>query len=79
MTMRTVGDTVRELRRYIDRTGVYHVDGLAVPITCLDVRTDWGQPTWLITPVGGSGSIWVRGRVVWDMADHVPGCENATR
>ena len=66
MTTGRAGDTVRELRDYIDRTGFYRVDELYVPVICIDVRTDWGQPTFLITPIGGSGSKWVRQRITFD-------------
>lgn len=33
--------------------------GLLVEVTVLDYKTSWGKDRWLVTPVAGSGQIWV--------------------
>lgn len=51
--------TSAELRAFEGRTGTVDLGGLVVEIRCLDARNRYGHLDILVTPISGSGEIWM--------------------
>lgn len=48
-----------ENARIIGKTGNIFVGGLSVNVKVVDYKSAYGRDRWLVTPVSGSGRIWV--------------------
>lgn len=60
--------TGKEAAKYLDKVGQLSTEGgkLTIPVTCEDVRAQWGRVDVLVTPTTGKGSVWVsEDRVTW--------------
>jgi hypothetical protein len=51
--------SIKELSKAIDKTALLSEGGLSFPVLIKDAKISYGQPRYLITPVGGSGEVWV--------------------
>ena len=52
--------TVAEMAKHIGQQATWYSDGLKVVVTVQDVKQAYGNVLYQITPVAGSGLIWVR-------------------
>jgi len=50
--------TVREMVDSAKRDGIYHVNGLLIPVHIVDIRQVFSRVDYQITPVNGSGMTW---------------------
>jgi len=50
---------MKELFKNIDKTATYHINGLDIIVTIIDVRKVWGRIDYRISPVKGSGLTWI--------------------
>jgi hypothetical protein len=50
---------IMELAAMVGERRTLGLDGLQVAVTVLDVKKSYGQARALVTPVDGSGSVWV--------------------
>lgn len=48
-----------EIINYIGKQGALEVGGLVVTVKILDYKRSYGRDRWLVTPVSGSGQVWV--------------------
>jgi hypothetical protein len=51
--------TAKALAAAIDKKGLYHVNGLHVEVIVIDAKFVYGTVRFQVTPVRGSGLIWV--------------------
>jgi len=51
--------TVESLRQYIGLTGLLSSDKLQFSVLILDAKFSYGNARYLVTPVSGSGEVWV--------------------
>jgi hypothetical protein len=51
--------SIKELSKAIDKTALLSEGGLSFPVLIKDAKISYGQPRFLITPVGGGGEVWV--------------------
>ena len=51
--------TVESLRQYVGLTGLLSSDKLQFSVLILDAKVCYGRPRFFITPVAGSGEVWV--------------------
>ena len=51
--------TAKQLATDIGRTGAIRLGALTVGVQILDTRRAYGNTQWLVTPITGSGSVWV--------------------
>ena len=51
--------SVKELMTKIGKSGVVKVGGLSVEVTIVDIKTEFGRERYLVTPVKGSGEVWI--------------------
>jgi len=47
------------IQKYVGKKATVFASGLIVEVTVLDVKISWGKERYQITPVAGSGEIWV--------------------
>lgn len=47
------------IEKYVGKKGAVFLGGLSVQVTIKDVKTSYGRDRFLITPVTGSGEVWV--------------------
>jgi len=52
---------VSDVQHLKNKTGSILIGGMYVEVQILDIRETWGNVQYLISPVTGSGSIWVFG------------------
>ena len=50
---------MRDLIKLINQVKLYRINGLHVRVQVTDVRQVWGRSDAQISPIEGSGSIWV--------------------
>lgn len=50
---------VSDVQYIKNKTGTIWINGLSIEVTILDIREVWGTIHYLITPIDGSGSVWV--------------------
>jgi hypothetical protein len=48
-----------ELSQAIGKTGLLRFDALSVSVKIMDAKTAYGNVRYLVTPVSGTGSVWV--------------------
>jgi hypothetical protein len=67
-TSRGSADTALSLIKPVGKTGEYSIPGkdLWIEVEILDTRHSWGRTEYLITPVSGSGSVWVASGLTLD-------------
>lgn len=61
--------SVKNMARYLDKTGLLRIDDMRFPVRCVDVKIAYGNMRVLVTPINGEGQTWVdasRIRVVGD-------------
>lgn len=61
--------SVKNMARYLDKTGLLRIDEMRFPVRCIDVKMSYGNMRILVEPVNGEGRVWVdasRVRVVGD-------------
>ena len=51
--------TVESLRQYVGLTGALSSDKLQFDVLILDAKVSYGNARFLVTPVSGSGEVWV--------------------
>lgn len=51
--------TALELAANIGKLGSIPVNGLTVHVHIMDGKVSYGTPRYLVTPVSGTGSVWV--------------------
>jgi hypothetical protein len=51
--------SVKELSQLIDTTALLSEGGLSFPVLIQDVKISYGQARYLVSPIGGRGSVWV--------------------
>jgi hypothetical protein len=51
--------SVKELSQLIDTTALLNEGGLFFPVLIQDVKISYGQARYLVSPIGGRGSVWV--------------------
>lgn len=47
------------IKKYVDKKAIVNLGGLNVEVTVKDVKISYGKERFLITPVSGSGEVWV--------------------
>jgi hypothetical protein len=47
------------LEKYVGKIATIFTGGLTIKIKILDVKNTYGRDRYLITPVEGSGTVWV--------------------
>jgi hypothetical protein len=52
---------MKELLEKIGKEAKCKLGGLLVTVIVLDVKVSYGKTRYLITPIAGSGEIWVEG------------------
>ena len=50
---------VSEVQKYIGRKGKIYSNGLTILVKIKDIKERWGQTRYLVTPLSGTGEIWV--------------------
>jgi hypothetical protein len=50
---------VRELNEFIGKNGLIELSGLIIRVNIKNVKERWGKTRYLVTPLAGSGEIWV--------------------
>jgi len=50
---------MKEVINKLNKTAMYDMNGLKIEVTTIDFKTAWGNTRFLITPVAGTGEIWV--------------------
>ena len=50
---------LKEITQYVGKTGNVLLGGLTVAVKIKDVKNSYGRIRYLITPVTGSGEVWV--------------------
>lgn len=50
---------VKELSKAIDTTALLNEGGLSFPVLIKDAKISYGQPRFLVSPIGGKGEVWV--------------------
>ena len=68
--------TGREMAKLIDQVGTIDVRGMGVDVQIIDVRDGgWGKTHYQVTPMAGSGPIWVDSETVYNIrAERCPDC-----
>lgn len=51
--------SVKELSKAIDTTALLNEGELSFPVLIQDVKISYGQARYLVSPIGGRGSVWV--------------------
>jgi len=55
--------SIAQLAQHLNQTALLHVQGydnaLSVPVVIQDIKTSYGNTRFLVSPVGGSGAVWV--------------------
>ena len=51
--------TLQEHMKQIGKTIQHTLGGLIIDVEIIDVKTSWGQVKYQITPVSGSGTVWI--------------------
>jgi hypothetical protein len=51
--------SLADLARLIGQTVNIRVEQFTVPVTVSDAKVAYGNVRYLVTPVGGSGTVWV--------------------
>lgn len=49
----------KEIANYIGKQGWIEFGKLMVDVEILDYKRSYGRDRWLVTPVSGSGQVWV--------------------
>lgn len=47
------------LTQYVGKKGTIFIGGLNVEVKVLDIKNSYGRTRYLVTPVKGSGEVWV--------------------
>lgn len=47
------------IEKYVGKNATVSAGGMRVEVTITDVKISWGKERYEITPVAGSGKIWV--------------------
>lgn len=47
------------IEKYVGKKGTIFAGGLSVQVKVKDVKTSYGRDRYLVTPVAGSGEVWV--------------------
>jgi hypothetical protein len=51
--------TAKDMAPAIGRKGIYHINGLGIQVTIVNVRQVFNRLDVLIVPVSGHGQVWV--------------------
>ena len=51
--------SVRELAKMIGAQGYVTLGGLKVIVAIMDAKVSYGKTRYLVTPLSGSGSVWI--------------------
>lgn len=51
--------SIADLALLLGQTVNIRVENFVIPVTVSDVKTAYGNTRYLVTPVGGSGTVWV--------------------
>lgn len=50
---------INEVKKYVGKRGLIVTGGLVVFVKIKDYKKVWGKERFLVTPVMGSGEVWV--------------------
>ena len=50
---------ISEAAKIIGQTKSIDLSGLIVEVKVLDYKNSYGKDRWLVTPISGSGEVWV--------------------
>lgn len=48
-----------DIINYIGKQGAIEVGGLVVTVKIVDYKRSYGRDRWLVTPISGSGQVWI--------------------
>jgi hypothetical protein len=51
--------SVNTLKEYIGQTATIRLSGLTIAVRIIDIKETWGRTRYLVTPIAGSGEIFV--------------------
>ncbi len=49
-----------KLKEYLGKEGHITLNGMQIPVKIVDYNNNYGKENWLVTPIGGAGTCWVR-------------------
>lgn len=48
-----------KIAKYVGKGAIVNLQGLRVAVKILDIKERWGRLRYLVSPLSGSGEIWV--------------------